>query len=283
MKLFLILRKNSNKTTVELLEKAAQQKQDVAIKLIYSDDFDFTSEVSLAENDALYCLSDDAKSRLVEKFIINDKVKSFYKNSEFCYDKVDDADDLKSFFVHRKENLPTIDTVVALSRDKQLLKKYVDALGGYPIIIKCIGGSHGVGTMKIDSEDSLSSIVDYLLSTNGNFIMKRFIEVQTHLRLTVIGNEVVDAIEYLMPSNDFRTNAGSDLIVRRAEPNPEAKDIAVRAVNSLGYELGGVDLLIDKGGNVNIAEVNFPCFFPRSQMLTGTDIASKIIEYLQSK
>ncbi|KKQ44614.1 MAG: hypothetical protein US63_C0025G0019, partial [Candidatus Moranbacteria bacterium GW2011_GWC2_37_8] len=42
-------------------------------------------------------------------------------------------------------------TLNLFSRDRDLLQKYVEFLGGFPIIIKSLGGSHGVGVMKIDS------------------------------------------------------------------------------------------------------------------------------------
>ena len=60
------------------------------------------------------------------------------------------------------------------------------------------------------------------------------------------------------------------------------EDIAVRACKALGLEFGGVDIMITDDG-AKVAEVNYPCFFPRCQMLTGTDIAGKMVEYLEKK
>ena len=60
--------------------------------------------------------------------------------------------------------------------------------------------------------------------------------------------------------------------------------MAVKAVRSLGYEFGGVDILFEEEtNNPYIAEVNFPCFFPTTQRLTNIDISGKMIDFLINK
>lgn len=54
------------------------------------------------------------------------------------------------------------------------------------------------------------------------------------------------------------------------------------AVKALGLEFGGVDVMITNDGP-KVVEVNYPCFFPRCQMLTGVDIAGQMVEYLVNK
>ncbi|KKQ46317.1 MAG: hypothetical protein US63_C0003G0030, partial [Candidatus Moranbacteria bacterium GW2011_GWC2_37_8] len=50
-----------------------------------------------------------------------------------------------------------------------------------------------------------------------------------------------------------------------------------------GFEFGGVDILIDRNGEHYLIEANFPCFFPRCQMLTGVDISGMMLDYLVQK
>ena len=112
-------------------------------------------------------------------------------------------------------------------------------------------------------------------------MIRQFIPVTTSARLIVLGGKVVDSIEYRAPKNDFRSNVG----VPNVKPKKFAKGIeetAIKAVDALDLEFGGVDILIH-GDKHYLTEVNCPCFFARAQNSTGTDIASLMIDYLHNK
>lgn len=280
--LYLILRKDSNKTSFNLLKKSAEER-GIDVKTIHTEDFDFTKSVNLENNDALYNLCDDSNSQIIEKILINDKVTSYYKNYLNCVHKKNDVDDITSYIIHSKNNLPTIKSILIFSKDKKNLNKYSKYLGGFPMIIKALNGSHGVGVMKVDSLESLRSIADYLNKQNGEFILRQFIDYKEHARLIVLGNKVISSIEYKRVENDFRSNVGEDLTIVNKKYDSEIENIAIKSVSVLGYEFGGVDILIDKNGNPFIAEVNFPCYFPRAQQYSNIDISGQMIDFLINK
>jgi len=114
-------------------------------------------------------------------------------------------------------------------------------------------------------------------------ILREFIDQPTHARLIVLGDQVVDSIEYVAQGDDFRTNAGDTPSVRPKKFSPEMEAIAVQAVTVLGLEFGGVDMMTDEAGNDVVLETNFPCYFVRAQEATGTDVAGKMVEYLMAK
>ena len=158
-------------------------------------------------------------------------------------------------------------------------------LGGFPVIIKSMGGMHGVGVMKIDSRESFSSIIDYLQTKDDTFILRQFIEHSEQARIVVLGDQVISS-HANMTSGDFRTNAGEEKNRQRENKSysNEIQDIAVQAVRSLGLEFGGVDIIFDtKTGEPFITEVNFPFFFPGNYRVTGAPIAKMMIEYLVEK
>ena len=99
----------------------------------------------------------------------------------------------------------------------------------------------------------------------------------------MLGNKVIDSIEYTALKDDFRTNIGKTPNVKPKKFSAKAEKIAVKSVKSLGLEFGGVDILVGKSGVNYVAEMNFPCFFPRCQLVTGVDIAGKMIDYLVRK
>lgn len=283
MKLFVISRLETNETTINLLKEACGNL-GIDFNLLITEEFNAMNAPELTENDMLYCLADDYSSRSIEKLLINSSVKTFYTDYKKCYEKMDDADDVTSYYTHRLAGLPTIETVPVMTADKTVLSEYASSLGGFPIIIKAVGGtSHGVGIIRIDGQESLYSVADFLVGTNTNFLFKKYINVNQHIRAIVLGDTVIDSIEYITPEGDFRSNVGEEPNVRPIEIGELASRIAVSAVKTLGFEFGGVDLLVDKDGGVHIAEVNFPCFFSRAQMATGKPLAKIMLEYLASK
>lgn len=264
----------------ESLERAARVR-GIETRHILSDSFNFARNIVLTEEDALYRVAIGVQPSLVEKWILNERVSTFYENIRVSISR--HCGVLGSILIHEKNNLPIIKTIFSLTNDRNLLAEYVEALDGFPIIIKAMGGSHGVGVMKIDSLDSLFSVVDVLLKHPGTYIMRKYIDVASHARLIVLDRGVVGSIEYEKVENDFRSNVGKALHVRKRAFGELIEDIAVRSVRSIGLEFGGVDILIDRDGKPHIAEVNFPCFFPRTEMATGIDIAGKMVDYLMEK
>lgn len=280
--LYLILRKGSDKTTFDLLKKSAEERS-ICVKVIYTEDFDFTENLTLSSNDAIYRISTDFKSQIIEKTLINENVICLYDSYVNCIGKMDNV--LESSLMHSKLNLKIIPTIFTLPQNKEQIKKYTEFLGGFPIILKTLGGMHGVGVMKIDSIDSLSSILDYLNSKSETIILRKFIKHKEQARIIVLGDKVV-ANHTNFTSEDFRTNVGNNNSRKRLvkEYDEKIKNMAIKAVRSLGYEFGGVDILFEEEtNNPYIAEVNFPCFFPTTQHLTNIDISRKMIDFLINK
>ncbi|MDX9970321.1 MAG: hypothetical protein RBS56_00230 [Candidatus Gracilibacteria bacterium] len=278
--LYLIFKKDTNQTTLDLLKKSAEER-NISVIPIYSEDFDFSENLILTKEDALYRLSIDKRSELVEKFLINENVTTFYHSINACVSKLDNV--IEATLIHKKNNLPIIKTIFSLTNNKELLKMYAKELNNFPLIIKSVGGQHGVGVMKIDSLESLFSISDYLHKQNDSYILRQFIDYTEHARLIVLGNSVISSIEYKRVTDDFRSNVGKELTLINKKFDPTIEDIAVKAVSSLGFDFGGVDILIDKSGLPFIAEVNFPCFFPRAQQYSNIDISGKMIDFLLNK
>ncbi len=278
--LHLILRKGSNKTTFDLLKRSAEQK-GIHVIAIYTEDFDYTKQPPLSEQDALYRLSTDAESARIEKVLINQQVISFYHS----FTRPIASYHLGSSLLHSKIGLNIIPTIFTLPRNREQSQRYVESLGGFPFILKAMGGMHGVGVMKIDSSDSLHSILDYIRNQSESIILRKFIHHHEQARMIVLGDNVI-AHHTNLTNEDFRTNAGSNKSRRRIvkEYDEQIKKMAVEAVRSLEYDFGGVDILFEEGTNIPyIAEVNSPCFFPTTQRLTNVDISGQMIDFLINK
>jgi len=282
MKFYCIF-KDHQKITKDLLKKSALDRGLDFIEIL-SDDFkfyeDFFSESEKKEKAILYRIASGQQAKNVENQLLieNKNLITFYKNNRDAFFNVKDID-LQKFY-----NIPIIETISHISSvNIEYLNGCVKRLGGFPIIIKVTGKSHGEGVMKIESMNSLISVLGFLKKMDvDNMILRKFIDSYRHARMVVIGEKVVDSIEYIVPENDFRTNAGDPVV--RAEKFPESfEEIAIKAVNSMNIEFGGVDILIDKDNKPHLAEVNFPCYFPRNQLTTNCDVSGIMVDFLISK
>lgn len=271
-----------NPSTVKLFQIAARQL-GIECKVLYASAVDFTNDFGITEADLLYGISAEPQAKALFKYLAATcRARTIFKSIESLVWAGENV--LQATILHQAANLPINKTVYTLTRNRALLDTYVKYLGGFPVIVKAVGGSHGVGVMRFDSAPSLYAGADFLLASGqGRYIMRQFIDHESQARLIVLGGEVIDSIEYIKHPSEFRTNVGDDLTVRVRMFSEPIERMAIDATSALGADFGGVDILIDTDGNASIVEVNTPCFFARSQNTSGTNIANKIIQYLLAK
>jgi RimK family alpha-L-glutamate ligase len=279
IRLFCITSKSEPETN-ELL-KASCKQRGVEFVPIYPQAFRFDAPLA-ARRGLLYRVETTTQAKLVEQFmLLHADVSTFYQTPLHGITKADNV--VTANMINQQHGIPMPKTYYGLPPPEGM-QEVVDRLGGFPVILKAAGGSHGVGVMRIDSLASLQSIADYLrIETRGTFILRQFIDVHASARLIVLDDQVIDSIEYRAKAGDFRTNAGADLNVATQKFPAAIERAAVEAVKVLGWEFGGVDVLMDAEGRPYVLEVNLPCFFWRCQNITGTDISGMMVEYLMRK
>lgn len=286
MKLYCIIREQddiSNPNTYTLLKKATEDR-GIEFVPIESDNFDYAKGLSLLETNAImYRIGRGDRAALLQVLMAGKGIIGLFKNVDALLSR---NFSWGSAIRMEQAGLPIIPTIFNVSKNEDSrLKEYVETLGGFPIIVKSSGGSHGEGVMKIDSINSLRSVVGFISDTqSATFVLRKFVNSARHFRLVVVGDKVVDTIEYDTQSDDFRTNAVAvPTVADRNDVSDDIKQIAIKAVAVLDLEFGGVDILIDESGAAYVAEVNFPCNFARNQMNTGTDVAGQLVNYLVEK
>ena len=268
----------TQKTTIGLLTEACQTL-NVDYKILNPEEV-APIDIGVRPGDMVYRVSDASHYGCLELEydLIKRGAVSFYKNNNIFYLNSEEID---AFILDNKDvSLPK--TISYIPKDREALRRCVDYLGGFPICIKALGGSHGVGVMKVDSYGSLFSVADYIRQQKGRAVLKEYCNVTSSARLIVLGNKVIDSIEYSANKDDFRSNEGKIPNVRSKKFDTVIEEAAIKAVDKLGLEFSGVDIMITESGP-KIAEVNNPCFFARCQLLTGVDIARQIVGFLIKK
>lgn len=276
MKFFCITKLNQ-KITRDLLKKSAEEKNIEFIN-IDCDSFDIENPNYNNQEGIFYRVASGGLAKNIELFLLeNNNFTTFYNNKEAAYFSSNDI------ALQKFHKFPMPKTITFLIDNYDFLEKAVNYVGGFPVILKVTGLSHGAGVMKINTMETLVSVVGFMKKNKvESIVIREYIDSYRHARLIVIGSQVVSSIEYIVPEKDFRTNVGTPQ-VKPENFSEEFEKIAVGAVNSLKLEFGGVDILIGKDGKPYLAEVNFPCYFPRNQIATKNDISGMMINYLVEK
>nr|WP_162988857.1 hypothetical protein [Pedobacter schmidteae] len=257
------------------LLKSACVKNDIHFVSLDQATVDFSDLPVPTENDGLYNCS--RGSMLLERCMLNLKVRTFYR--EFPGVGLTENSNHWSI-LHKMYNISMPKTVFNGTNDKALLKKYVDFLAGFPLVLKTYGGTGGVGVIKVDNYATLFSVCDYFTENRIEFALKEFIPAETCERLTVVGDQVVAGICRPIVADDFRSNA-FDTKTFSKRYGPEVTGLAIKAVQCSNFNLGGVDIVVDKRTGVpHVLEVNFPLNFVHSEIVTGVSISNDMVTYL---
>lgn len=270
-----------SKPAVEKLFESACDKLGVEFVPYNLKTLDPFTLTELGTGDMLYRSKIGSRARLIEKLLISKDCSHFYKNLSTAFNTRG-----SSHYVNKKVGLPVVPTVPFIPKTEEGILKAVKELGQFPIIIKVVGGSHGVGVMRIDSLQSLKSVLDYLRSTDVDVFLRKYIKNHYQVRVVVVGDSVVASRTTYTIDGEFRTNAVKDYRNQKHETkelSEKIQKICVEAVHSHGTETGGVDLLFDEDDTPYIAEVNFPNDFSYTQDITGVDIASEMVKFLMDK
>ena len=89
------------------------------------------------------------------------------------------------------------------------IEKALDSLDKkFPLILKTLEGSKGVGVLFIESERSLKSIIQLLFSQNKevDLLIQEYIKTDGDIRVIVLGGKVIASMKRDVIEGDFRSN-----------------------------------------------------------------------------
>ena len=153
----------------------------------------------------------------------------------------------------------------------------------FPMIVKTVSGSHGVGVLKVDTYESLKSIVQLLLATDTNLMLQEFIPHKESGRIMTLGDKVVASVMRSIPDGDFRSNKDQGAELTKYVATAEEGEVALKIAKALGCVLCAIDYIIDPDGQMVVFEANSS---PGLEGIQGVnediDIAKEIMEYVKS-
>jgi hypothetical protein len=260
--------------TVDLIDAAAARR-GIATELVDAPRFDFSPERGLCPGDMVYRPAISMHATRVEQHLWTPQIASFDLDPDgplFA--------NINAMTTFARAGLPVPRTYWLASGNRALIQTYVEALGGFPIVVKALGYSRGVGTIRADSLASLYSIVDYALVQGTKPLLTSYVEDAVHWRVVVVGYAAVASYRNVLDEGDFRTSGSDDLDDYRAPPPEGAEALAVAACRALRHAHGGVDLLEHPSGRLYLLEANYPCYYATAQLEAGVDVAGAMVDWL---
>jgi len=100
------------------------------------------------------------------------------------------------------------------------------------------------------------------------------------IRCIVIGDEIAASVYRYSSENEWRTNVAVGGRTESAPLNSELREIVLKAANSVGGGILGVDLMEDKEKGYLVHEVNNTVEFRGASTVSKSDIAGKMVDYL---
>jgi ribosomal protein S6--L-glutamate ligase len=158
----------------------------------------------------------------------------------------------------------------------------VEKVGGAPVILKLLEGTQGLGVILADSMNAAGSVMEAFNGLEARIIVQEFIKEAggADIRVFIVDGVVVGSMKRQGKEGEFRSNlhrGGSANIIELTEDEENTALIAARA---MGLGVAGVDMLQSNDGPL-VLEVNSSPGLEGIESATGTDIARKIIRYVE--
>lgn len=158
----------------------------------------------------------------------------------------------------------------------------IDMVGGAPLVIKLLQGTQGIGVVLAETKKAAESVIESFFGLKASVLVQEYIKEAkgADIRCLVIGDKVVAAMERKAKEGEFRSNIHRGGSANLIKISPEERSTAVRAANTMGLNVCGVDILRSNHGPV-VMEVNSSPGLQGIETITGKDIASMIIEFIE--
>ena len=172
--------------------------------------------------------------------------------------------------------------VTAFAHDPKQTDEVIKMVGGAPVVIKLLEGTQGIGVVLADTNRSAVSVVEAFRGAGVNILLQEFIKEAggSDVRCFVIGKRVVAAMERTSPPGEFRSNLHRGGSAQLTKLSPAERRTAVKAAQTMGLDVAGVDLIRSSRGPL-VLEVNSSPGLRGIEEATGVNVAGKIIKYIE--
>ncbi|MCG3179727.1 MAG: Ribosomal protein S6--L-glutamate ligase [Phycisphaerae bacterium] len=172
--------------------------------------------------------------------------------------------------------------VTAFAHSTKDAEGVIRAVGGSPVVMKLLRGSHGRGVVLAETRKAAETVYEAFRGLDAQILVQEFIKEAggSDLRCLVVGRRVVAAMKRQAPEGEFRSNLHRGGQAQRVRISSREREAAVRAAAAMGLPIAGVDLLRSRRGPL-VLEVNSSPGLEGIEGATGVDVAGQIIALVE--
>lgn len=161
---------------------------------------------------------------------------------------------LTSALLFEKFNIPTPKTAF-ISNEKNLESALKLVGNKFPVIVKTLTGTQGIGVVKVDSYDSLVSVVQALFKHDAELLLQEYMPTDFDVRTFVVDNKIFACTKRVKKSGEFRSNVHRGAVAEPYKLSDEEIEIVLRTARATKAYLVGIDHIIYKG-KIYVLEAN---------------------------
>lgn len=154
---------------------------------------------------------------------------------------------------------------------------------GFPVIVKTLRGTRGAGVLKCEDREQFADLAGLLESAEAraDFLLQSYVRAShgRDVRVLVVGGRVVAAMERRSLTGGFKSNVSLGGVGVAYNPPREMAELAVRAAETLGLDVAGIDILFDDDG-YRICEANSAPGFQGLERACGVDVPAVILDWI---
>ena len=170
----------------------------------------------------------------------------------------------------------------AFANDTRRTDEILGLVGGAPVVVKLLEGTQGIGVVLAETHKSAKSVVEAFHGAGIAILVQQFLAESegSDVRAFIVGRKIVAAMQRTGPKGEFRSNlhrGGSAVITQLSGIE---KRTALKAAQSMGLNVAGVDMLRSNSGPV-VMEVNSSPGLEGIEQASSQDVAKAIIVFLE--
>jgi RimK family alpha-L-glutamate ligase len=163
------------------------------------------------------------------------------------------------------------------------LEEALEKIGSqFPIIVKTLRGSAGIGVSRIDSKESLIGVLQSLWKHRAQLLIQEFLKSDFDVRTIVLDGKVISVMRRNKIKGDFRSNFSLGGIVEPYKLSKEEERIVLDSAKLAGTFFCGVDhMVVD--GKPYVIEVNSSPGSKGMLKATGINVIEILMDYISDK
>ena len=156
----------------------------------------------------------------------------------------------------------------------------------FPVIMKTLEGSKGIGVLFVESERSLESLIQLLYNQNedADLLVQEYIKTDKDVRVLILNDTVVASMSREIVEGDFRSNFSQGAKVEKYKLTPLETEQSLLSAKAVGGVWTAVDFIPSQQPEKEppyILEVNHS---PGTKGIesTGTNVIENLLVYFQN-